>query len=195
MRRQAFAAAMLSLAAALPAHAECTDRIREIFDLRSNLGGVRAEIVTSMNGQVVQTTRAAYESFQRNMFEVVGRNWWSMLYDGTHYNSKDGETWTRSGQQDADWAEKAAAARESILTTMTDVACGETETVDGTVYEVYRYSHKAEKPYPTATDNVLYFDPAAGFLYRTVAHNKLAGGGTTTTTYTRDPDVRIPAPE
>ncbi len=188
-------AVLAAITIPVSANAACIDEIREIFEIRSTQSNVRALIETEMNGQVVQTTNGWYLDYRHNMFEVVGRNWWSMTAGDTHYNSTDGKTWTKSGSQDPDWEEKAAQARESILSTMTDTECGATEEIDGTSYRVYRYSHEAEKPFPTKTDNVLYFDPEQKFLFRTVVHNKLQSPATITTTYTRDEAIDFPQVE
>lgn len=177
------------------ARADCKDEIRKLFDLRSAMSGMRAIVETEVQGKVIQTAKAAYQDYRHNMFEVVGRNWWSMLYGDTHYNSSDGKTWKKSGTQDPDWEKKAAEGRESIISTMTDVACGETKEIDGKVYKVYRYSYKAEKPYPTDTDNVIYLNDADGFVFRSVVLSKGAVATRLTTTYSRDPGLRIPRPE
>jgi hypothetical protein len=184
-----------SLLITMPAQADCTDEIREIFQLKSTQTNVRSIIETSIGGKVMQTTKGWVLDYQHNMFEVVGRNWWSMTSGGYHYNSNDGKVWTKSAAQDPDWEEKAAAARENILSTMTNTACSETEEIDGKSYRVLRYSHEAKMPYATKTDNILYFDPEDRFVYRTIAHNKLESGGTVVTTYTRDETIVFPKVE
>jgi hypothetical protein len=159
------------------------------------MAGVRAVVETEMQGKIIQTAKASYQDDRHNMFEIVGRNWWSMLYGDTHYNSTDGKIWKKSGTQDSDWEKKADEGRASILSSMTDVSCGKTEEIGGKTYQVYRYSYKAEKPVPSDTDNVFYFDAAEGFVFRNVVRNKGAVAVTLTTTYSREPGLKIPRPE
>ena len=184
-----------SFLATVPAQADCTNEIREVFELKSTQTNVRSVIETSIGGEVMQTTNGWILDYRHNMFEVVSRNWWSMTSGGYHYNSNDGKVWTKSAAQDPEWQEKAADAREAILATMADAACGETMEIDGKNYHVYRYSHEASVPYKTKTDNILYYDPEDRFLFRTISHNKLEHGGTVVTTYTRDETIVFPKVE
>ena len=194
MIRPGMALALVCLST-LPARADCKDEIRKMFELRSNKSGMRAVVETEMQGKIIQTTKSSYQDYRHNIFEVVGRNWWSMLYGDTHYNSTDGKTWKKSGTQDANWEKKAAEGHESLLSTMTNATCGDTKEIDGKVYKIYRYSYKAEKPYPTDTDNVIYFDVADGFVFRSGVLSKGAVASKLTTTYSRDPGLKIPRPE
>lgn len=191
MNKAAFTGAAILLSASA-AQADCIDEIREIFALKSTQENVRVHIETSMNGEIVQETNGWILDFSHNMYEVVGRDWWSMTSGEVHYNSTDGITWQKSDLQDPDWEAKARANTERMLANMTDTQCGQTEEIDGRTYQVFAYSYASDKPYPTDTDTVMYFDPETEFLYRTVSRNKLAAGGTVVTTYSPDDAIAFP---
>ena len=183
------AAVLLSASAA---QADCIDEIREILALTSTQENVRVHIETSMNGKVVQETNGWILDDRHNIYEVIGRDWWSLTAGKVHYNSTDGQTWQKSEMQDPDWEAKARANTERMLANMTDTQCGKSEEIDGKAYQVFAYSYASDKPYPTDTDTVMYFDPEARLLFRTVSHSKLATGGTVITTYQPDDGIDFP---
>jgi hypothetical protein len=191
MKKAALSGAAILLSACA-AQADCIDEIREIFALKSTQENVRVDIETSMNGEVVQETNGWILDTSHNIYEVVGRDWWSMTAGKVHYNSTDGVTWQKSDMQDPDWEAKARANTDRMLANMTDTRCGETEEIDGRAYQVFGYSYASDKPYPTDTDTVMYFDPEAQVLFRTVSHSKLATGGTVVTTYMPDDAIAFP---
>lgn len=191
MNKAALAGAAILLSASA-AQADCIDVIRDIFALKSTQENVRVHIETSMNGKVVQETNGWILDNSHNIYEVIGRDWWSMTAGKVHYNSTDGQTWQRSEMQDSDWEAKSRANTERMLAGMTDTRCGESEVIDGKTYQVFAYSYASDQPYPNDTDTVMYFDPDAQFLFRTVSHSKLAAGGTVVTTYAPDNDIVFP---
>ena len=185
----------LACLAATPVHAECIDDIREVYRLRGDIAnmGVFGETILGVN--LIQETNGWYKNYGHVMFEVIGRNWWSMSKDGTQYNSKDGKNWTKSAERDPDWEAKARANSETMLSGMSEVQCPGTEEIEGKSYEVYQFRYVTEVPTPSDTFNTIYYDREANLIFRTIAEFKENGGGKMINTYTADDSFEMPDPE
>jgi hypothetical protein len=187
--------ACLVIIAASPVQAECIDDIRQVFRLKGDIANMRVRGETIIGGNLVQETNGWVKDFGNVMFEVIGRNWWSMSRDGTQYNSSDGKSWTQSAERDVDWEAKARASSEDILANMTQTACKGTEDIDGKTYEVYQYRYATQVPVPSDTVNTIYFDRDSNMIFRTIAEFKENGGGKLINTYERDASIELPDPD
>lgn len=63
---------------AWPVHADCIEDIRAAFRESRDPENMRVYGETVIGGVVIQKTNGWYKDFGNGMFEVIGRNWWSM---------------------------------------------------------------------------------------------------------------------
>lgn len=190
-----------ALAAVLPigfngfAHADaCKDEVVEALKFHKKHNRYHSYSETSLKGKIQSKYNMWVEGEFRIVSEVVGKPWWSMLYDEHHYNSNDGKHWSRLPGSPG-WKEKAKAQTVSIYANMTETRCGETVKIEGEDYLLFEYRYKVEKPYKIDVTTTLYLDPKSRFTRRIVDVVNTPNGTSTTTILTRDDNLKIAPPE